>query len=333
MIFFSKHCKLVIKTIPIVFTLILFTCITPQAFSQKKEFEGIIQYKVEVKSKLPGISDKLMETYLGLGDALTVHMKKGNYRRTTAIHEEYYVPAKKKVYIKFKNIDTLYFVEYNSDTSTVLNVLKSEEQKEIAGYLCNAISINSTSSAKKYYYAPQLYNNPAWDKENKLGNLDRLTNETESVWLSLYEDATNYQLTETAIKVQVKEIDDEVFVLPELPEKLFTIASVTKEPEFARSGGWHKYLETNANGALGSKHIKIPKGQNSAQQVVNVSFLVSERGEIQEVKVLNPKEVHPKLAEEAIRVVSESRGWKPATVYGIKIPFRLNQPITFGAIK
>jgi predicted N-acetyltransferase YhbS len=41
----------------------------------------------------------------------------------------------------------------------------------------------------------------------------------------------------------------------------------------------------------------------------------------------------PKLAEEEIRVISESRGWKPATVYGEKINYYLKQRITFSLSK
>jgi hypothetical protein len=47
------------------------------------------------------------------------------------------------------------------------------------------------------------------------------------------------------------------------------------------------------------------------------------------IKVINPNEVHPKLAEEAIRVITESGRWTPAQVLNEKVVYHFVQPITF----
>ena len=67
------------------------------------------------------------------------------------------------------------------------------------------------------------------------------------------------------------------------------------------------------------------------QQAI-VSFVVSETGNALNIIVLNKKEVHPKLADEAVRVVSASH-WHPATAFGEKISYRMAQAITFQVTK
>jgi hypothetical protein len=60
--------------------------------------------------------------------------------------------------------------------------------------------------------------------------------------------------------------------------------------------------------------------------------MVSETGNVYNASVMNKRDVHPKLAEEAIRVVNISH-WLPATVFGDAIPYKLQQPITFQVVK
>ncbi|TMI78108.1 MAG: TonB family protein, partial [Bacteroidetes bacterium] len=96
-----------------------------------------------------------------------------------------------------------------------------------------------------------------------------------------------------------------------------------------RAGGWTKYLQMNLNGQLASKYLRIPKGEQSVSQQVMVKFLINEYGKVSNVEVLNKKEVHPKLAEEAVRVLNESPPWKPATFLGERTIFWLQMPITF----
>lgn len=301
--------------------------------AQQNDFEGVLFYKTELKSKKPGVNEKDFRAMLSLAENSAAYIKQGNYKHSSNLRETYYISKNQKVYYKFKNIDTLYYLDYGSDTSTVLNVIKSDEQKQVAGLTCKTITIQTASSSSKYYYSPELHMNPEFDKNNKIGRHDVYTRETESLWLSLLQEAESYSYTQTCVRIEPKSIDDLVFDLPSLPVKEFSAVQLFKAPEFTRAGGWGKYLQTNLNALLGAKYIKIPKGEDEATQTVQVNFLVSERGEILHVKVTNKDKVHPKLAEEAIRVVSESRGWKAATVYGEKINFYFNQPVTFSVSK
>jgi periplasmic protein TonB len=106
--------------------------------------------------------------------------------------------------------------------------------------------------------------------------------------------------------------------------------SVQKVAEF--NGGmmaWKTYLERNLNTDLGAKYIKIPKGEKFAKQTVLMSFTIDVFGNVSNIIVDNLKEVHIKLAREAIRVLQESPKWIPAEQNGKKVIFRHKQSITF----
>ncbi len=95
------------------------------------------------------------------------------------------------------------------------------------------------------------------------------------------------------------------------------------------AGAWIQFLQQNLNSKLGKKYIPLPKNESSATQVVQVSFLIDKSGNVTEVKIDNPAAVHPKLAEEATRVISKSPQWKPATINGQQVVFRQKQSISF----
>ncbi len=130
--------------------------------------------------------------------------------------------------------------------------------------------------------------------------------------------------------IQQKAVDDHVFDLPALPVAKFTVTSLHTPAKFRSSdNAWQKYLTANLDTKIAEKYLKIPKGSKEATQAVIVEFRVAENGELSEIQVANKTEVHPKLAEEAIRVVREAPGWTPATIYGEKIASWCRQPVVF----
>lgn len=311
----------------IAFLIFIFYC--NHLFSQQRDFEGIITYQVIVVSKQEGITEKKLKTMLAVDDMMTDYIKQGNYRLSSPVRESYYINKDKRMYLKFKNIDTLYYLDYNSDTTKVIAVTRPADQKNIAGFVCNSIIIKTSDATRTYLYAPALYMNPAYDKENLLSNFNVYTKETSSLWLSTIEDAPAFSVTYNATNVQQQTIDDAIFDLPALPLKEFSIATLMKDAEFSRPGGWNKYIIANVNAQVGARYIKIPKGEKGAIQTPIVKFMISETGQVLQAHVINKSDVHPKVAEEAIRVVMEASGWKPATIYGQKISSWLQQPFTF----
>lgn len=92
--------------------------------------------------------------------------------------------------------------------------------------------------------------------------------------------------------------------------------------------GWLKYVERNVNGSLG-KLIPNPKELERVQQSAFVSFIVDTDGVVRDVIVTNYSSLHPKLVEEAIRVIKGSPKWKPAMSNGQFIRYKGIQTITW----
>jgi len=259
-------------------TILLFSCST--LIAQPKEFEGVLYYKTTVKSKSPLISDQAMKTLMAAGNQTTVWIKQGNYHQSSGFMESYFITKDQREYYKFKGLDTLYYVEYGSDSTEVTNVSKPAEKRTFAGLECNTLVVTAGETTRKYFYSPTLYMNPEYDKNNTLARFDVFAKETSSLYLGLEEEGKSYSLSETCTRVETTAVSDDVFKLPALPRKKFKLEEIIIDPEFTRSGGWTKYIETNINSEVGSKYLRPGKGEESATQTVIVRFLVNENGRI-----------------------------------------------------
>lgn len=298
--------------------------------AQPSDFEGKLVYIVEVRSKEEGVEARIWKTILGFGDSVIVFVKKGNYRQTSGIRDTYFITKDEKAYYRFKGIDTLFYMDYSSDTIGVSAVSKKDERKNIAGQECKSITIKTGSTNRKYFYAPTLYMNPEYDKNNKLGGYDVFARETSSLYLGLEEEDDSYSYSQTCRLVKPGPVDEAIFELPKLPVKMFSVESLLTPAKFAGSSNrWLNYLQSNLNGELGAKYVKIPKGEPTAVEIVIVTFMVNEKGRVTIARVSNKQDVHPKLAEEAVRVILSSPPWVPATIYGEKTVYWMKQPVTF----
>lgn len=308
---------------------LLFNALCLTVFAQQKDFEGVMTYRVEVQSKSELISNRAIMNLLATGNTMTIAIKHGNYRQTSGVTDSYFISRDQKVYLKFKGVDTLYYLDYDSDTTAVTQVSKSEEKRNIAGVECKLLTIKLGSITRKYFYSPGIYMNPDYDKNNTIGRYDVFARETSSLYLGFEEENKSYSLAENCVRMQQAAVNDSVFNLPDLPRKKFSAEELVVKPEFARSGGWEKYAAANLDGKVAAKYLKVPKGEQMVSQQVIVMFLVNENGKVVSAEVINKKEVHPKLAEEALRVVNESPLWQPATFVGGKITWWVKAPITF----
>jgi hypothetical protein len=133
--------------------------------------------------------------------------------------DNYIIPEKQKVFIKFKSIDTLYSMDYSSDTTTVISVSKTGAGKTISGYTCNPITIKTSGGERKVFYAPPLYINPEYDKYNTISQMNVLTRETSSLWLESVSETPSYNITLTSTQVVPEAVSTSVFDLPPLPQK------------------------------------------------------------------------------------------------------------------
>jgi hypothetical protein len=325
----TKHQNL-IKLSNCLFTIILFSI---NSSAQPKEFEGIIVYKAEAKSKLDGVNEQTILVLAGTTDTVVTYIKQGHYFHSSKLVEQYYLPKEERIYIRYKGVDSLYYIPYSHDTSTIISVSNGSDHKTIAGYDCQSISIKTVYSTTKFFYNPLLYANPEYSKNLSLGHLNLFVQKTQSVWLANEHDQLHYTVTQAPLLIESKKIDDQVFKLPALPVTKFRKHGLVKLPEFTgEEKTWSNFIRKYTNADLAAKYLKFKKGQDTVQQVVYVGFVVSPEGEVINTKVLNPKEVHPKLGAEAVEVI-ELSDWKPGLILGRPVNFPLVQPIVFAVVK
>jgi hypothetical protein len=275
------------------------------------------------------MGEDAMKVIFGVSPDVTVYTKMNKQKYTSSAVESYYLGDQKKLYMKFRNVDTLYVADYSKSSPKPTSAGKTSEKKNIAGYDCEVFSMKGADGTRKYYYSPQLPMDPELYKGQEIGNFHVYGEATSSMWLAVEEESDIYRTYQEAVSVTPKPIDDSVFKLPALPQVPYEIEKLLITPTYDRNGGWATYVQKSVDVDVAAKYVKIPRGETSGLQSVLVKFLVTDKGIVENARVVNTKDVHPKIAQEALRVVNESGRWTPATIYGIKIPFTMQQPVTF----
>lgn len=319
------------------FFLVLFMLASAGSFAQQKYFEGVQTYSVTVGSKILALDDNFVRKLLATGEVVTIYVKDGNYRHSSSLSDTWYRQKEKRVFYKFKHLDTLYYQDYSDDTSKVTDVLKDDAITRMNDMDCKSLTIKTANATLQFYYAPSLRNNPDYDRNNTIGHFDVYTRETGgAIWLKQHDEFSFGWITETCSKVEPKTVDTAVFALPDLPQRKFGSTQLSSLPRFpGKEGAWAKYLGANLDPdkKLTFKYVKLPKGDSVASQQVMVRFTVLADGQLTNIQVVNKDEVHPKLAEEAMRVIRESPRWIPCMVYGEKVAYPTQQPVTFKVMR
>jgi hypothetical protein len=299
--------------------------------AQPPYFQGILHYHVSVKSKVDNLSDKDAHKVLTIGDELTVTVKDGNYKMSTEYADTYIIKDDRKEYIRFRKLDTVFYLDFGSDTSHVTAIQKNNAAIDFGGHPCKSITIETGKVSRQYYYSTEWRTDPEDDKGNRLAQANIYAIETGGglrLWSRTeYPYATE---TDSCIRVDPREVEDHIFRLPDLP-----IAELFSSPRifFPRFPGgdtaWVRYVNGALNPTLSAKYVKIPKGEKEAWQTVILEFEVAEDGMVSNIVVVNDKEINPRLAEEAIRVMRQSPKWLPATFYGERVKWTCQEAVEF----
>ena len=195
-------------------------------------------------------------------------------------------------------------------TITSMEVLKTEKALQEYGTDKGVIVITTDpTKANEEKPAPDIYVNGKKAKSEEIAALPANPKGTIST------DGTVWITTEDET-VEKPNPDEVVYVVTDKAAELIQ----NREPRF-QGGGMPEFQQWVHD------HIKYPEGVTSEGRV-DVSFTVSEDGDITDVKVLRGADT--KLNEEAIRVIESSgNGWVPAIKDGKKIPITMMIPVIF----
>jgi hypothetical protein len=294
-------------------------------------FEGSCVYRVSVQSKVEDLNDRDIHKVLTVGNLLTVTMKGGNYKLSTEYADTYIIKADRKEYIKFRKIDTVFYLNFDADTDRVTGIVRNNSIVSVAGYPCKGITIETSKVSRQYYYSTTLRTNPEDDNYDMLGQAETYSAEAGGglkLWIR-----TDYPYAievDSCIRVDRRRVGDEVFRLPDLPISALFGAPRILFPRFpGGDSAWKAWVASVVNPRLAKRYVTVPKGEVEAWQTVILEFAVAEDGTVSDVRVTNPNEVNPRLAEEAMRVMRLSPKWVPATFYGEKVKWTCQEGIEF----
>jgi hypothetical protein len=296
-------------------------------------FEGSCVYWVSVQSKVADLSEPDIHKVLTVGNEMTVMIKDGNYKLSTAYADTYIIKADRKEYIKFRKIDTVFFLNFDADTDRVTGIVRSNAIVPVGGYPCKGITIETSKVSRQYYYSTTLRTNPDDDQYDMLAQAELYATETGGglkIWMR-----TDYPFAievDSCIRVERRRVPDTVFRLPDLPISALFGAPRIRFPRFpGGDSAWKAWVGSVLDPRFARKYVVVPKGEKEAWETVILEFAVGEDGTVSDVRVTNLNEVNPRLAEEAMRVMRLSPKWVPASFYGETVKWTCQEAVEFNA--
>ena len=193
--------------------------------AEKKSFEGIITYKIDIRFKKENVQyreyfeqkfgDTLKVYYNEKGDIFKQYFNTGK----SGYDFNLYLTSNNHYYAKFKNLDTLY--HYNVSEQSLDFVKKTNGKgEEILGKKCDYIEIEAFEPLgkqkviQKFYYSGYPYLNPELFKNFEDFYTNDLIEKAKSPFMKMELDLDDYIVTFTAIKIKKKKLSTNIFQIP-----------------------------------------------------------------------------------------------------------------------
>src|SRR6202012_3387001 len=94
-----------------------------------------------------------------LGNTLNYYIKDGNYRTDangTFVTWQIYVNSDNKLYNKFSNSATVFWIDGSVNKDSVISVQLNKNAVEILGYQCDELVLNCKTGVEKYYFTSKF---------------------------------------------------------------------------------------------------------------------------------------------------------------------------------
>lgn len=216
-----------------------------------------------------------------------------------------------KFFIQINDIELykpLYFSQLN-----VSNEMSSEKF-----YSMDSILVKETITKQDKSNSSVIETGTIYNKEGNIIQKNTINKNSNHKYTEIYN--TDGKLTKTIKSVGPMIIEEAHFdnqgkVIPNLK-------TIEPEPYRGRQG-WNEYI---------GRHLKYPKDmkKNGVEGTVNISFNITENGDLTDIELINPEDAHPSLNEEALRVIKNyPHKWTPAMLDGKPIVYNINMPIRF----
>ena len=203
--------------------ILVFLIILYQSFSEsieRVEFEGIITYKVEVKSNQKHLTNEAL--YNLFGDTLKYYYQNGNYKMIYNGKNAptiFYLIEKNKEYTLLPNYDTLISSDCGKEETKLLYLKDTKYKFRIGDKSYSGIELANSETTYKYFFDKNYYINPNNYIFHKLGFLDKIHNKSNGVTVRYERYGESFDLVQTLIKVENKKLNKNIFGIPNLPIK------------------------------------------------------------------------------------------------------------------
>ncbi|MGQ3015250.1 MAG: hypothetical protein ACT6QS_16175 [Flavobacteriales bacterium] len=182
------------------------------------EFEGMIEYRIDILSENAGLGAQER-----LGRKGVFYYKKGEFASFYPEGKELEAIYNKRdnmEYTKMRDSDTLLSSDCGVQDRELLKQEKFRNDTTILGYPCHKLVFTDNKGAvSTYWYSDSLYVDGKRFKDREFGFVNRYYAEANAMILKYKYEGRNYSSAKTAVKVERKKLDDHIFELPDLPKK------------------------------------------------------------------------------------------------------------------
>ena len=193
--------------------------ITSSAICQEKEFEGVVNYKLEIKNPSPElISDSLWTARVGKTISYHKYYYKGsNYKNVIDDKElQIYKPKSNEIYNYRIDNDTIFSNTLNAEKSidSLKSIEKVDKTELILGYECHKLIFKGKLTETTYYYCADLKVPATNYVKHHYGNWYEYLKETNSLPLKIVVKNKFLHMEMTAVNIEPKILSIAEFKLP-----------------------------------------------------------------------------------------------------------------------
>lgn len=215
-----KYLEMKIKLICLCFGLVILfsSCAT----SQENYFEGILEYSLDYDIKNSAIPEENLKMYLGT--KIITKFSDGNFRdeyynsKGTLIRTSILNLKKKKYYIEFNGIDTIYYTDIDkTDYTTKIEQLPDTNIFNNDCWVIKSVSVHKTSPESvepvitKYFKSKNLKTNSEWYSNYLDGGYDRILKAAPGISIKTEVFRTDFTIIENLISKNKKTIHSSEF--------------------------------------------------------------------------------------------------------------------------
>ncbi|MEN1784373.1 MAG: DUF4412 domain-containing protein [Bacteroidota bacterium] len=199
--------------------------LTSNLYSQNKEFEGLVNYKIVVKNPTPEIiSDSLWNARVGKTTSNHQFYYKGSSYKNIIDGKELqiYKPKSNEIYNYRIGKDTIFNNILNASKAidSLISIEKSDKAESILGYSCEKLVFKGKLAETTYYYSKEL-NVPAENYVNhNYGNWYEYLEQTNSLPLKIIVKNRFLHMVMTAVNIEETELNDSDFDLPSVKKSI-----------------------------------------------------------------------------------------------------------------